>query len=238
MEQPKRAGSPLAHKRVSVPKKEWASGGPQQQTAMQRLGPDPSAVAVEGVQRNAAEGQARNAARDAAAAVERDSRMSLRRVAALVALIAIGLSPAGGWGTPLSGGLAGPVAGPVAGPFALHLASGGAGGLPAVLKACRKQAAAKPFLKMAAKGRAGALWPVGRVQEFWRWAFPAEGLGVAGHRATWPEGAVLESWTPFGAGVSIVLDVVPTHDKGAGKAGEGLGHISDTEVAKHFRIPR
>jgi hypothetical protein len=41
-----------------------------------------------------------------------------------------------------------------------------------------------------------------------------------------------------GAGVSIVLDVVPTHDKGAGKAGEGLGLISDTEVAKHFRPMR
>ncbi len=81
----------------------------------------------------------------------------------------------------------------------MHLASGGAGGLPAVLKACRKQAAAEPFLEMAAKGRAGALWPVGRRAEFWRWAFPAEGLGVAGQRHTWPKGAVLESWTPFGA---------------------------------------
>jgi hypothetical protein len=136
MEQPKRAGSPLvplAHKRVSVPKKEWASGGPQQQTAMQREGG--TAKGAAGVQRNAAKQQARNAASGAALAVERDSRVSLRRVAALVALIAIGLSPAG-------------------------------------------------------------------------------------------------------AGVSIVLDVVPTRDKGAGKAGEGLGLISDTEVAKHFRPMR
>jgi hypothetical protein len=38
-----------------------------------------------------------------------------------------------------------------------------------------------------------------------------------------------------GAGVSIVLDVVPTQDLGEGRAGEGLGHISNTEVAKHFR---
>ena len=41
-----------------------------------------------------------------------------------------------------------------------------------------------------------------------------------------------------GAGVSIVLDVVPTQDSGEGRAGEGLGHISNTEVAKHFRPMR
>jgi hypothetical protein len=139
MEQLKRAGSPLAHKRVSkAPASKDIKGGPQQQTAVQRLGSDPSAEQLAAVQRHAAELQAINDAQSAAARVARDSRVSLRRVAALVALIAIGLSPAGGWGTALSGGLAGPVAGPVAGPFALHLASGGAGGLPAVLKACRK----------------------------------------------------------------------------------------------------
>ncbi len=41
-----------------------------------------------------------------------------------------------------------------------------------------------------------------------------------------------------GAGVSIVLDVVNTQDYGEGSAGEGLGFISDTEVAKHFRPKR
>jgi hypothetical protein len=37
-----------------------------------------------------------------------------------------------------------------------------------------------------------------------------------------------------GAGVSIVLDVVPIQDMGAGRAGESLGSISHTAVAKHF----
>jgi hypothetical protein len=41
-----------------------------------------------------------------------------------------------------------------------------------------------------------------------------------------------------GVGVSIVLDVVPTHDKGAGRAGESLGRISHTAVATHFRPHR
>jgi hypothetical protein len=41
-----------------------------------------------------------------------------------------------------------------------------------------------------------------------------------------------------GAGVSIVLDVVPTQDFGAGNAGESLGCISNTAVAKHFRPKR
>jgi hypothetical protein len=205
MEQFKRAGSPLAHKRVSKAPKEWSSGGPQQQTAVKRLGSNPSARAVAGVQRNAAELQAANAVESAAAQVARDSRGSLRRFAALAALIAIGLSPGGGWGTPLSGGLAGPVAGPVAGPFAMHLASGGAGGLPAVVKACRKQAAAKPFLEMAATGRSGR-WAASRSsgagpspKRGWVW----QGDGLSGPMAP--------SWSPW-----------------------GLGKISQTEVAMHF----
>ncbi len=79
MEQLKRAGSPLVHKRVSKAPKDWTSGGPQHQTRLQRLGSDPSAVAVEGLQRNVAEVQASNDARSAAAQVERDSRVSLWR---------------------------------------------------------------------------------------------------------------------------------------------------------------
>jgi hypothetical protein len=130
------------------------------------------------------------------------SRVALRRVAALGALLALGLTAAGGWGKALSGGLAGPVAGPVAGPLALHLpgrlASGAAACLPAVIEACRKEAAA--FSKSAADGRAG------RTKNLWRWAFPPKGLGVAGgSRHTWPNGAVLESWTPFGADVPYPL---------------------------------
>jgi hypothetical protein len=38
-----------------------------------------------------------------------------------------------------------------------------------------------------------------------------------------------------GAGVSIVLDVVPIQDKGAGGAGEGLGMISGTPVAQWWQ---
>ncbi len=186
----------LVHKRVSKAKKEWLSGGPQHMTSMQRQGG--TAVGAAGVQATLQTLQATTDARSEENKAARDARMSLRRVAALAALLVMGLSPAGGWGTPLSGGLAGPVAGPVAGPFALHLASGDAGGLPAVLKACREQAAAEPFLEMAAEGRAGALWPVGRRAEFWRWAFPTKGLGVAGVPQSWPDGAILESWTPFG----------------------------------------
>jgi hypothetical protein len=146
MEQPKRAGSPLAHKRVSkAPASKDFKGGPQQQTRLQRLGSNPTDEQLAAAQRNAAAMQARNDARIAKDAV--DLRVPLRRVAALGALLALGLSAAGGWGTALSGGLAGPVAGPVAGPLALHLpgrlASGTAGGLPAVITACREQAAAK-----------------------------------------------------------------------------------------------
>jgi hypothetical protein len=129
MEQPKRTGSPLVHKRVSKAKKEWPSEGPQHMTSMQRHGG--TAVGAAGVQAMLQTLQATTDARSEELRAARDARNSLRRVAALVALIAIGLSPAGGWGTPLSGGLAGPGAGPVAGPFALHLASGDAGGLPA-----------------------------------------------------------------------------------------------------------
>jgi hypothetical protein len=69
----------------------------------------------------------------------------------------------------------------------LHLASGDAGGLPAVLKACREQVAAEPFLEMAREGRAGELWPVGRVQEFWRWAFPERENEV--RLGAWGQGA-------------------------------------------------
>ncbi len=37
-----------------------------------------------------------------------------------------------------------------------------------------------------------------------------------------------------GQGVSIVVDVVPKQDKGAGRAGEGLGLITQRGVAKFF----
>jgi hypothetical protein len=55
MEQPKRAGSPRIRK---APASKEVKGGPQRQTQMQRLGSNPSAAAVAGVQRNAAELQA------------------------------------------------------------------------------------------------------------------------------------------------------------------------------------
>ncbi len=131
----------------------------------------------------------------------------MRRVAALGTLLALGLAAVGGWGTALSGGLAGPVAGPLALHLPGRLASGTARGLPAVIKACRKEAA--PFREMAAKGREGALWPVTRLQDFWRWKFPTLGLGVGGLEYIWPDGAVLESWTPFGTRVGTPKPLTP-----------------------------
>ncbi len=93
----------------------------------------------------------------AEAQVARDSRVSLRRVAALGALLALCLAAAGGWATALSGGLGGPVAGPLALHLPGDLASGAAGGLPAVIAACREQATA--FRERGRRGRRVASEP-------------------------------------------------------------------------------
>ncbi len=94
----------------------------------------------------------------------------------------------------LCGGLDGPVAEPVAwAQWPCTSAGALPGALPGVIAACSADAAA--FSKSTADGRAGrrSLQPLGRTKNFWRWAFPKAGLGVAGLGHNWPNGAIMES---------------------------------------------
>jgi hypothetical protein len=54
-----------------------------------------------------------------------------------------------------------------------------------------------------------------------------------GRAAGWQGDGTASPWMHgrAGQGVSIVLDVVPIQDRGAGGAGEGLGHISVRSAA-------
>jgi hypothetical protein len=88
----KRAGSPLAHARVRKPPARLINEteGAQHLTVMEERGG--TAEGAAGVQLHAEQLNAHNAARASRDAVKRDSRGALRRVAALGALLSLGLT--------------------------------------------------------------------------------------------------------------------------------------------------